>query len=241
MTAQHFLHAGILATLIFGISRAEPAQPRLQPGESAKPTSRSLAEIRLDMRAALKAEARSRKAGDNPQDVLRLVQLYQEMAAHPKRESSDVLKEMGRQVRARLVTIRERIERQLARESTKDRKPSSTSPAATVLAQQLPGPGAAAAGQAAIVTGIPRASTGQIDFGPELVELIEATISPGIWRVNGGPAAVVYYAPRQVLVVSAPADIHAQVGGLLQQLDAAQREADGTQITAAAGAVQAAQ
>ena len=108
-----------------------------------------------------------------------------------------------------------------------------------MLAQQLPPANGAQVGQAAAVTGIPRASGIPTDFGPELVELIEATISPATWRINGGSSAIVYYSPLHVLVVSAPDDVHAQVGGVLQQLNADQRRADGAQVVADLGTVRA--
>ena len=56
------------------------------------------------------------------------------------------------------------------------------------------------------------------DYGDELVDLIQAVISPPIWGVNGGPGAVHYYRPLRVLVIRAPGEIHAQVGGALDDL-----------------------
>jgi hypothetical protein len=41
--------------------------------------------------------------------------------------------------------------------------------------------------------------------------------------------------------VSAPDDVHAQVGGALRQLQAAQRQQDGAQVVAEVGAARAAQ
>lgn len=53
------------------------------------------------------------------------------------------------------------------------------------------------------------------DYGAALVDLITATISPDSWAVNGGASTIYYYAPLQALVVSAPTEVHPQVGGLL--------------------------
>lgn len=53
------------------------------------------------------------------------------------------------------------------------------------------------------------------DYGAALVDLITTTISPDSWAVNGGASTIYYYAPLQALVVSAPSDVHPQVGGLL--------------------------
>lgn len=53
------------------------------------------------------------------------------------------------------------------------------------------------------------------DYGTALVELITSTISPDSWAVNGGASTIRYYAPLMALVVSAPSEVHPQVGGLL--------------------------
>lgn len=52
------------------------------------------------------------------------------------------------------------------------------------------------------------------DYGETLVELIQATISPEHWDVNGGPGSIVYYPNLKVLVVRASGDAHGHVGGL---------------------------
>lgn len=59
------------------------------------------------------------------------------------------------------------------------------------------------------------------DNGPALVDLIERTISPDHWDVNGGPGAIVYYQPLHVLVIRASGEVHGRVGGLLGGLRAA--------------------
>jgi hypothetical protein len=121
--------------------------------------------------------------------------------------------------------VRRHIERQEnkpdQRTQKKEVQPADVTSATRVLAQQVavqaggalaPGaqPGAAQPGAART-----------IDYGPELVELIQATISPATWDINGGNGSVVYFAPLQVLVVSAPGTVHNQVGGVLGQLRAA--------------------
>lgn len=41
----------------------------------------------------------------------------------------------------------------------------------------------------------------QNDAGPELVELIQKTISPAHWNVNGGPGSIYYWRPGRALVI----------------------------------------
>lgn len=46
--------------------------------------------------------------------------------------------------------------------------------------------------------------------GEALAELIQATVRPEIWQVNGGPATIRYY--NQSLIVSAPRSVHNMIG-----------------------------
>ena len=61
----------------------------------------------------------------------------------------------------------------------------------------------------------PRGGAAQLDHGRMLVELIERTIMPRSWDVNGGPGTIVYYAPLHALVVSATEEVHEKIGGIL--------------------------
>lgn len=205
---------------------------------------RSLTTIRTDVSDALRAEATTRKSGDNTPQVMRLVDLYLEMAGDPRRDASPLLNDLGEQVRIRLQTVRDRIDRRAGDKGSSAKRTAKPAKVTSkqehrVLAQQAPqaGPPGAAANQRggavqAAVGVAPTPVARPTDFGPELVELIEAVVSPSTWRINGGNGAVVYYSPKHVLVVSAPDDVHAQVGGVLQQLNAAQRKQDGEQVVA---------
>ena len=185
-------------------------------------THRSIAELRTEMRAALREEAVTRRAGENPAEVLRLIEIYQELAVHPDRLESAILKQMGIRLRSRLKRVGIHIERQISaplRSGKKDNISVELKPEQDqLLAQQIGRPRAGAnrprvdIAQPPPPIGIPN------DYGPELVELIQRTISPATWDINGGNGAVVYYAPRRVLVVSAPTLVHERVGALLGEL-----------------------
>jgi hypothetical protein len=56
------------------------------------------------------------------------------------------------------------------------------------------------------------------DYGPDLVDLIERTINPAFWDVVGGPGTIYYYRPLQCLVISATAEVHGNIGGLLGEI-----------------------
>jgi hypothetical protein len=52
----------------------------------------------------------------------------------------------------------------------------------------------------------------------QLIDLIQATIAPTSWDVNGGLGTIMYFAPKQVLVVRQTGDVHEQVGGAIRGL-----------------------
>lgn len=216
-----------LSSGMFAVGAAVATEPQIHPrlnGDIDLPP-RSLSAIELDVHGALRAEALSRRLGPNAPEVIRLIDLYRETANHPKRDKSVLLAELGLRLRSRLKKVSERIKRQsshLGRHATnKEIPPKLVIPETQVLAQQVAIPGGAALGQGAPPVAAQPGAARTIDYGPDLVELIQQTISPPTWDINGDIGSIVYFAPRRVLVVSAPATIHHQIGDLLVQLRAA--------------------
>lgn len=56
------------------------------------------------------------------------------------------------------------------------------------------------------------------DNGDELVDLIQNTIRPEFWDVNGGPGKIVFYRPLNVLVIRATSEIHGELSTGLDEL-----------------------
>ncbi len=56
------------------------------------------------------------------------------------------------------------------------------------------------------------------DRARQLIELIQRTICPDSWDVNGGRGTIYYYAPAHALVVRQRGEIHRELRGLLRQL-----------------------
>lgn len=183
---------------------------------------RPLSVVRLDVRSALRAEALARRRSRNASEVLRLVDLYRELAAHPKRDESGLARELGLNLRSRLVEVSRHIERRSNRRqpaaNQNEALPAVVRPKTEVLAQQVAVPVGAAIGQGG--AGALPAAAQPVDYGPQLVEIIQATISPATWDINGGNGSVVYFAPSRALVVRARETVHRQVGDLLWQLRA---------------------
>lgn len=56
------------------------------------------------------------------------------------------------------------------------------------------------------------------DHAQELIDLIQQTIAPKSWDVNGGPGAIRFWRPGLALVITQTDEIHGQVSGLAEQL-----------------------
>jgi len=56
------------------------------------------------------------------------------------------------------------------------------------------------------------------DNGEMLVDLIQKTIAPNSWDVNGGPGVIYYWHPGRALVISQTNDVHDLIGGVLGQM-----------------------
>jgi hypothetical protein len=225
MNARASLFAWMTAMVAVGsVAAAELPSDWPSEGQVSSP-HRSLKEMRHDVHAALRAEALSRREGENAPAVIRLVDLYRELAAHPQRDESTVITQLGLKLRARLRNVSDRIERQIDRSDRdvdkKEGSPARVLPETHVLAQQIAVPGGAGPGQGGQAAAGQSGVAQTIDYGPQLVDVIQQTISPATWDINGGNGAVVYFAPLRVLVVSAPGSVHDEISDVLGQLRAA--------------------
>jgi hypothetical protein len=131
-------------------------------------------------------------------------------------------------VRSRLLDLSEQISKRIAREirlaKNEDKHEARRAPPASVdlpdgkgepLAQNVAVPGFAA--------GFGRQVGPGGDYGPQLVELIQRTIAPRSWDVNGGPGSIYYWQPGRAIVVRQMDAVHDDIGNLLRQLERANR------------------
>ncbi len=56
------------------------------------------------------------------------------------------------------------------------------------------------------------------DYGQHLVDLIQKTIAPSTWDVNGGLGTIYYWRPGRALVVRQTGEVHDEMRGILGQL-----------------------
>lgn len=109
-------------------------------------------------------------------------------------------------IRGRLLVLA----RQISRRADDWQRPESVGPIDGVLAQ-AGGFGGPARGNAA--------RGGQADdYGQELVELIQETVVPGSWDVNGGAGTIYYWRPGRAIVVRQRGDVHEGIADVLRQM-----------------------
>jgi hypothetical protein len=157
--------------------------------------------------------------------------VYREILADPRYVTSDTLKEYRGRLWSRLTRIKKDVQTKIRRDAKAQNKVdlsdeslladvSSTSQSLTdqfaLVSATLGGP-ATVFSQAGVAGG----GVGPPDFGPDLVDLIQRTIQPEFWNVNGGPGSIVYFRPLHCLVIRATSDIHHQIGGTLGAVRAA--------------------
>ena len=176
-------------------------------------------EIEQDMRLLLKLEATAATEADRVATIYEMLPLYREIASDPRRLASPTLERYRIQLRSRLLQIQARLKRKLAREKSGPPRPVSLAEATTdALIDQMSLVGASAGGPSQLFSsrGAFGGAAVRPDYGLALVELIQTTIQPDFWDVNGGPGTIVYYAPLHALVVRATSEVHHKIGGAVK-------------------------
>jgi hypothetical protein len=207
-----------MAAALLSLSLLLGAQ--LSDGQTASESSqagRAFHEINHDVRLQLKQQATAKRPDEQAHAARQLVTLYGEICQHPKLATSDTLKSYRVKLRSRLLRIQQELQRDIARaEKRGDAPGGSLADAATrAVADQLALVGYSLGGPGKVFA---QGGAGVPDYGPALVELIQRSIAPGFWDVNGGPGTIVYYAPLRALVVRATGEIQGDVGGALKGL-----------------------
>ena len=140
------------------------------------------------------------------------------------------------QVRLRLLALEKTLRTEQASQARHARRNADSSksandglaaiPQSTAVLAQVAAP-AAAGGRGGLIArpgafgAVGNAVVGQSqspDYGQNLVDLIHAVVQPSTWDINGGPGSVVYFRNYRVLVVTAPSEVHSEVGDLIGQL-----------------------
>lgn len=197
---------------------------------------RSPHELRRDISAAMRQEALAKSESERAACIRHLCRLYGQlnrntrMAEFNRKQSISKLRNRLRRIERDLKKDIARRDKQAGRSRVRETGHDESSfgsisdESLAILSAQLGWVSDSMGGPAALFAragGGPGGAEGPADDGQALVELIQATITPGIWDVNGGSATIVYFAPLHALVIRAPGGVHRRTGELLNQLRAA--------------------
>ncbi len=166
----------------------------------------SLTALERTVRAALRRQALARDPAERAAAIHDLCELHYGIVRDPRFRSTIPLQDLRRQVASRLLSVQTDLQRQLFRARQTAGKTATSSGGR--LASQTGGEGNAARAGG---DGVP-------DNGQALVDLIQRTIHPDFWDVNGGPGTILYYRPLRCLVVRATDEVHGNVGGAVRAL-----------------------
>ncbi|MBN2475911.1 MAG: hypothetical protein JXB62_14965 [Pirellulales bacterium] len=218
--------------VVLGVAPVEgstaPAVPSLPAIEHDKPIVplREGVELRDAARAAL---ARWARPGNQEAELAarEFLLLYRELQADDELARSQ-RKPLRGTVRGRLVALSRQLQKRAAveRRLAKKQQPKSVEAAVkehAALAQWGGfggGFGQQGIGGPGIGGGMMGGGPGSAndDYGEDLIELIQQTIAPRTWDVNGGPGSIYYWRPGRAMVVRQTAEVHEQISDVLQQM-----------------------
>lgn len=189
-------------------ARADDARVR---GVSAKTVARASdaderaagAELRRSLRQVL-SQPFPAAAADVQRRARDFIALYRRTAQSPLSAS-----ERGRwqaRLRRRLIGLRKAIARELENAPSSSR--AATRDHSTDAANASESRSASRGGNG----GAPRSNA------QDLIDLIQNTIAPESWDVNGGRGTIVYWEPGFALVVRQTEGVHEEIGGVLRGL-----------------------
>jgi len=184
-------------------------------------------EIQAEISDLLRREAQAKTNAARAAAVTEICRLHRQIVGDLRYLTSDVLKEYRTRLWSRLTRVKTEIKQQLARAGRQHRAAlddlailesadEASAVAADSLASSLSLSGDLQGGSAPLFH--LGGAAGPPDWGADLVDLIERTINPSFWDVNGGPGTIIYYRPLLCIVVRATAEVHgnlsAAIGGL---------------------------
>jgi hypothetical protein len=185
------------------------------PGDQREPIGkpRSITAMALEITALLNRESVAEAEADRVAVVHRLMEIHREIVSDQRFPTSELLQQQRHKVHTRLTSLRDEIKRKLAQQkkmpSHKQQLLQTQLNEHYALAgQMLNGPAAIFAGGGSVPN----------DFSQELIDLIQTTIHPASWDVNGGRGSIRYYSPVFALVVRANSEVHAEIADELGAL-----------------------
>ena len=190
---------------------------------------RQFHDIHAEMRALLRAEAAAKTPDQRGAAIQRMAALYREITEDPRLATSDTLKKYKAKLWSRLTRIKKDLEHQLQREAKTGKRGEGDDERQAIDLGTYADPDEhtlknATGGADPYGSKPPGGALGgrtSYDYGQQLIDLIQRTIQPDSWDVNGGQGTIFYYRPLMALVVRATSEVHRNVAGLLQAMRAA--------------------
>jgi hypothetical protein len=198
-----------------------------QATESHSPAAsqpREVAAIRREVSDLLAAESSTTSGQKRGTAVRRMSEVYLEIVRDDRFATNFVLQQQKTKLWSRLIRVRDELKRrQTAQRRTAPDVNDGEREVAGALAAHLQLASQTMGGPAAVFEGASGGGAVTDDFSDELIELIQNTIDPDHWNVNGGPGAIAYYRPALALVVRARSEVHGRIGDVLGGIRAAGR------------------
>jgi len=212
-------------------SPPSPPAPAAERPAATPPAGKEL-ELTAAVRAALRRWVRPSDSQAD-QAAREFLALYRQLQ-QDKQLGPATREQLRQTVRTRLAHLADQISRRAAREQREAARSQAAKSVkmppdrADDMAQRagpgLAGPGFGGPGFAG--PGLPGGAAGpgqNADYGLQLVDLIQRTIAPSTWDVNGGPGTIYYWRPARALVIRQTDEVHGRIGDALQQLQRAGR------------------
>ncbi len=197
----------------------------------AKAEPRPFHAIQGEISDLLKREAQAKEPSARAAVLQRMCDLHGEILRDERYATSDTLADYRIRLWSRLRRVQADLKRQLARAGEKEGQSTADNAASLAAADEVSLAAADSLATSLSMLDQSQGGPGYLlgfggravppDFGQDLVDLIEQTINPAFWDVNGGPGTIVYYAPLRCIVVRATSEVHGNVGGLIGGLRAA--------------------
>jgi len=185
---------GAWTTILVGVF-AFPMASQAQQGTAGSRSSTlqvrvSVHDLRADVERVLAAEATAVHFKDRLAAIRQIVEMHDRLVVDPCRPQSVAVRGLERRLAHRLVQVHRDLVAMAA-------KPCSEQ----------------ASEQATLI-----GAGGDLAEAQSLIDLIQATVSPEAWDINGGQGSIRYFSNGRALVVRGPEDVHDALGDLLRQL-----------------------
>lgn len=203
-----------------------PDDPTIRVRSDSGPRSRSYTQIDRDISAFLRNEALGKSEFSHAAAIRDLCTIAIEVRFHEKFEQSLMMQTLKNRIRSRLQKIASKTARRYQTQKLSDNEillaEGTDEPDIDLLLQQnLQLSGFSSGGPLGFFARTHGANGGGIieQNADDLIRLIQKTIEPSFWDVNGGVGTIAFYAPLNALVIRATEDIHYKIGGSISRLE----------------------